>query len=152
SEKRAIKVGRTAYLQNPQVELEKRGRLLDCLELIRAGGRIPQRGHAGKTRDSLLQELEPLRPKLGEIEKEPGDVATGPRVAGNRAGGARVRLQIVRAMRGMAAVAARTIGTAPVLRGLRVAGFRVPEEVEIISQVADGDPARLSPLAAAQPR
>jgi putative ABC transport system substrate-binding protein len=34
------------------------------------------------------------------------------------------------------------------LEGLRVAGFRVPEEVEIISQVADGDPARLSPLAA----
>jgi putative ABC transport system substrate-binding protein len=36
----------------------------------------------------------------------------------------------------------------PFLEGLRVAGFRVPEEVEIISQVADGDPARLSPLAA----
>src|SRR5262249_61024242 len=96
SEKRAIKVGRTAYLQNPQVELEKRGRLLDCLELIRAGGRIPQRGHAGKTRGGLLQELEPLRPKLGEIEKEPGDVATRPREAGNQAGCDRVRLQIVR--------------------------------------------------------
>jgi putative ABC transport system substrate-binding protein len=35
----------------------------------------------------------------------------------------------------------------PFLEGLRVAGFRVPEEVEVISQIADGDPTRLSPLA-----
>jgi len=31
--------------------------------------------------------------------------------------------------------------------GLRAAGFRVPEQVEIISRFADGDPARLAPLA-----
>jgi putative ABC transport system substrate-binding protein len=31
--------------------------------------------------------------------------------------------------------------------GLRTAGFRVPEQVEIISRFADGDPARLAPLA-----
>ena len=36
----------------------------------------------------------------------------------------------------------------PFLEGLRLAGFRVPEEVEVLSQIADGDPARLSPLAA----
>src|SRR5438445_13443430 len=31
--------------------------------------------------------------------------------------------------------------------GLRAGGFRVPEQVEIISRFADGDPARLAPLA-----
>ena len=36
----------------------------------------------------------------------------------------------------------------PFLEGLRIAGFRVPQEVELISQIADGDPGRLSPLAA----
>jgi hypothetical protein len=37
----------------------------------------------------------------------------------------------------------------PFLEGLRLPGFRVPQEVEVLSQIADGDPARLSPLAAA---
>jgi putative tryptophan/tyrosine transport system substrate-binding protein len=36
----------------------------------------------------------------------------------------------------------------PFLEGLRSAGFRVPQEIELVSQVADGDPARLSSLAA----
>src|SRR5262245_62106956 len=36
----------------------------------------------------------------------------------------------------------------PFLEGLRTTGFRVPQEIELISQAADGDPARLSPLAA----
>jgi putative ABC transport system substrate-binding protein len=36
----------------------------------------------------------------------------------------------------------------PFLEGLRTAGFRVPQEIELISQAADGDPTRLSPLAA----
>jgi putative ABC transport system substrate-binding protein len=31
--------------------------------------------------------------------------------------------------------------------GLRTAGYRVPEQVEILSRFADGDPARLAPLA-----
>jgi putative ABC transport system substrate-binding protein len=44
------------------------------------------------------------------------------------------------------AAAAKT-RIASFLEGLRLAGFRVPQEVELISQIADGDPARLSPLA-----
>jgi ABC-type uncharacterized transport system substrate-binding protein len=31
--------------------------------------------------------------------------------------------------------------------GLRAAGFRVPEQVEVIPRFADGDPARIAPLA-----
>ena len=34
------------------------------------------------------------------------------------------------------------------LDGLRSAGFRVPEQVEFTARIADGDPARLAPLAA----
>ena len=33
------------------------------------------------------------------------------------------------------------------LGGLRTAGYRVPEQVEIISRFADGDPTRLAPMA-----
>jgi ABC-type uncharacterized transport system substrate-binding protein len=33
------------------------------------------------------------------------------------------------------------------LEGLRAAGYRVPEQIEIISRFADGDPARLAPMA-----
>jgi putative ABC transport system substrate-binding protein len=34
------------------------------------------------------------------------------------------------------------------LDGLRSAGFRVPEQVEFVARIADGDPARLEPMAA----
>jgi putative ABC transport system substrate-binding protein len=34
------------------------------------------------------------------------------------------------------------------LEGLRAAGYRVPEQVEVISRFADGDPTRLTPMAA----
>ena len=34
------------------------------------------------------------------------------------------------------------------LEGLRFSGFRVPEQVEFISRIADADPVRLAPLAA----
>ena len=44
----------------------------------------------------------------------------------------------------MAAAAARVDAFS---EGLRAAGYRVPEQVEIISRFADGDPARLAPLA-----
>jgi ABC-type uncharacterized transport system substrate-binding protein len=34
------------------------------------------------------------------------------------------------------------------LDGLRSAGFRVPEQIDFVARIADGDPARLAPLAA----
>ena len=34
------------------------------------------------------------------------------------------------------------------IEGLRSAGFRVPEQIDVVARVADGDPARLAPLAA----
>jgi putative tryptophan/tyrosine transport system substrate-binding protein len=45
-------------------------------------------------------------------------------------------------------VAAAQIRIPSFLEGLRSAGFRVPEEVELVSCIADGDPVRLSPLTA----
>jgi hypothetical protein len=43
-----------------------------------------------------LQELQPLGAKLGEIEKEAGDVAAWPREARDQAAGDRVGLQVMR--------------------------------------------------------
>ena len=45
-------------------------------------------------------------------------------------------------------VTASSTRIAAFLDGLRDAGFRVPEEINFVAQIADGDPARLAPLAA----
>jgi putative ABC transport system substrate-binding protein len=45
-------------------------------------------------------------------------------------------------------VTASSARMAALLDGLRAAGFRVPEEIEFVARIADGDPARLAPLAA----
>jgi ABC-type uncharacterized transport system substrate-binding protein len=45
-------------------------------------------------------------------------------------------------------VTASSARIAAVIEGLRSAGFRVPEQIDLIARIADGDPARLVPLAA----
>ena len=44
-------------------------------------------------------------------------------------------------------VAASNSRIASFLSGLRYAGFQAPEQVELVARIADGDPARLAPLA-----
>jgi putative ABC transport system substrate-binding protein len=44
-------------------------------------------------------------------------------------------------------VTASSARIAAVIEGLRSAGFRVPEQIDLIARIADGDPARLVPLA-----
>jgi len=45
-------------------------------------------------------------------------------------------------------VAASSARIAAFLDGLRSAGFQVPEQIDFVARIADGDPARLTPLAA----
>jgi putative ABC transport system substrate-binding protein len=45
-------------------------------------------------------------------------------------------------------VAASRPRIAAILGGLRTVGYREPEQVELVSRIADGNPARLSPMAA----
>ena len=45
-------------------------------------------------------------------------------------------------------VTASSARIAAFIEGLRSAGFRVPEQIDVIARIADGDPARLAPLAA----
>jgi hypothetical protein len=69
-------------------------RCLDGAQLVRASRRIPQDGDPLSGRNHLPDQLQPLPGETGEIEEQPGDVASGAREAAGELARDWVRLQV----------------------------------------------------------
>ena len=71
---------RLANLDNLEPNAQRRSSAFDCVQVGSAWAGVPQNDNAGQPGDHGLQQFDPLAREFRRVEKNPGEVPTGPRV------------------------------------------------------------------------